>query len=347
MSSNRRLAIFAVALLALAATPDPADAQLPIRNWGYQLQGFDLAALRDSMFDVLVIDYSTTGGAGGELTAAQVRDLRENGPCGERIVLAYFSVGEAENYRYYFDADWLGPNDQLTPGAPAWLGPANPDWEGNYKVRYWHRAWQRQLWGTRGGDAKSYLDRIIDAGFDGVYLDIVDAFEYWGPRENGGTDENRKAAPAMIKFVQRLAKYARRKRSAAGFFVVPQNGAGLIAEWSYPDSPQPEKAAMKQRRRYFKVISAIGTEDTFFVGNRNEDNPYRPQEGLLPLLQQFVAAGKSVLAVEYLTKAPAIDRFWDEAVTAGFVPYVARRDLDRLTIPAGHPPECRVDGGMP
>jgi len=27
----------------------------------------------------------------------------------------------------------------------------------------------------------SYLDKIVDAGFDGVYLDIVKAYEYFGP----------------------------------------------------------------------------------------------------------------------------------------------------------------------
>jgi cysteinyl-tRNA synthetase len=29
------------------------------------------------------------------------------------------------------------------------------------------------------GDADGYLDRIMNAGFDGVYLDIIDAFEYF------------------------------------------------------------------------------------------------------------------------------------------------------------------------
>jgi len=28
-----------------------------------------------------------------------------------------------------------------------------------------------------------YEDRILNAGFDGVYLDIIDGFEYW--EENG------------------------------------------------------------------------------------------------------------------------------------------------------------------
>lgn len=29
------------------------------------------------------------------------------------------------------------------------------------------------------GSEDSYLDKIIDQGFDGVYLDIIDAYEYY------------------------------------------------------------------------------------------------------------------------------------------------------------------------
>jgi len=29
------------------------------------------------------------------------------------------------------------------------------------------------------GNNNSYLKKILDAGFDGVYLDIIDAFEYF------------------------------------------------------------------------------------------------------------------------------------------------------------------------
>jgi cysteinyl-tRNA synthetase len=338
-----RLALMAACCALFAGT---AGAQLGAKNWGYQLQDFDLAELRDSMFDVLVIDYSTTGGADGELTAEQVRMLREDGPCGLRTVLAYFSIGEAESYRHYFDPDWLGSDDQPAPGAPGWLGPTNPDWEGNYKVRYWQKAWRRTLWGTRNGAAKTYLDRIIDAGFDGVYLDIIDGFEYWGPTENGGNDENRRAAAAMVRFVQKLARYTRKARGVKTFLVVPQNGAGLLADWSYPDARDPVKAAARQQRRYFKAVDALGTEDTFFTGGRDEDNPYRPQKELFPLLQRFLDADLPVLAIEYLTGKSAINRFWDEAESKGYVPYVSGRDLDSLTVPAGHAPACRLAGNL-
>ena len=51
----------------------------------------------------------------------------------------------------------------------------NPEWAGNYKVRYWDPEWKRIIY----GEDDSYLDRIMNAGFDGAYLDIIDAFEYF------------------------------------------------------------------------------------------------------------------------------------------------------------------------
>jgi len=55
------------------------------------------------------------------------------------------------------------------------LEEENPNWEGNYKVRYWEPEWQDIIY----GNDSSYLKKILDAGFDGVYLDIIDAFEYF------------------------------------------------------------------------------------------------------------------------------------------------------------------------
>jgi cysteinyl-tRNA synthetase len=78
------------------------------------------------------------------------------------------SIGEAEDYRYYWQTDWR-------TGNPSWIAEENPDWEGNYKVKYWEPEWQDIIYGNNN----SYLIRILGAGFDGVYLDIIDAFEYF------------------------------------------------------------------------------------------------------------------------------------------------------------------------
>lgn len=91
---------------------------------------------------------------------------KQNG--GSRLVIAYMSIGEAEDYRYYWNADW-------SKNAPAWLAGENSNWPGNYKVKYWNKEWQDIIY----GNDLSYIKKIIDAGYNGVYLDIIDAYEYF------------------------------------------------------------------------------------------------------------------------------------------------------------------------
>lgn len=132
-----------------------------------------LNALAATDYDAMVLDLFYEGVA---LSPAEVAGLRTKPHGGQRLLIAYMSIGEAEDYRYYWQSGW-------TQGSPEWLLRENPDWEGNFKVRYWDPAWQTILLGGEG----SYLDQILDAGFDGVYLDLIDAFEYF---EDGNGDGN-------------------------------------------------------------------------------------------------------------------------------------------------------------
>ncbi len=315
-----------------------------VDDFTYQLQGYpgSLNEIRDARFDLAVIDYSANGDASGEWSAAQIEDVQLHGPCDRKRVLAYLSIGEAEDYRYYWDPAWVDGSGQPIPGvAPDWLGPTNPDWPGNYKVRYWLPGWQSILFGTPSGAHRSYLDRIIDAGFDGVYLDIVDAFEYWGPSEIGGTNENRDAAHRMIDLVEAIANYARITREKPDFIVVPQNGAVIIDPDAYPDSSDPDAEAAQQQARYFSIIDAIGAEDAFFGGDLDENNPYNPDEYMIDLLGRFRTGGVTVLSIEYLTQTVSIQAYYSTYAHAeGFVPYATVRALDRMTINTGFEPDC-------
>ena len=115
-------------------------------------------------YDVVIMDLFFNDGTA--FTAAEVERLKHKANGGKRLVICYMSIGEAEDYRYYWQSSWKRHK-------PAWLARENPSWPGNYKVRYWCSEWQDLICGA--GD--SYLSRILSAGFDGVYLDIVDAFE--------------------------------------------------------------------------------------------------------------------------------------------------------------------------
>jgi cysteinyl-tRNA synthetase len=124
-----------------------------------------LTELSNTNFDLLILDFFFNDSA---LTSNDIATIRSKSNGGMRILLAYMSIGEAEDYRYYWNSNW-----ETNP--PEWLAEENPNWEGNFKVRYWYQEWQDIIY----GNSDSYLYRILDAGFDGVYLDIIDAFEYF------------------------------------------------------------------------------------------------------------------------------------------------------------------------
>jgi cysteinyl-tRNA synthetase len=125
-----------------------------------------LNALQGTNYDILLIDAFYDGSEA--LTADEIESLKTKANGGARLVIAYMSIGEAENYRFYWQSGW-----NTTP--PSWLADENPDWPGNYKVRFWEKSWQDIIY----GNDNSYLKKILDAGFDGVYLDIIDAYEFF------------------------------------------------------------------------------------------------------------------------------------------------------------------------
>lgn len=280
-----------------------------INDWAYQLQGYgdhQLTEIAGSAFDLVVIDYSFDGTADEEFTRQEIEGAK-HGSGGEKLVLAYISIGEAEDYRWYWQQQWA-------TSPPSCLGPENPEWPGDFKVRYWDPGWQQLILGP--GQAKSYLERIVDAGFDGVYLDIIDAYEFFGPN---GTGERPTAEQDMVDFVLSIAQ---RGRELAGlsFLVFPQNAPELV---SHAD--------------YLAAISGVGKEDTFY----KDDQPQDPGETAtaISFLDQVVAAGKPVLAIDYPTSPANIADFYARARQRGYVPYVSTRELDHLQINAGYEPD--------
>ena len=124
-----------------------------------------VAAVSETDYDVIIMDFFFDD---EEFTLSQINALKTKANGGKRLVICYMSIGEAEDYRYYWKSTW-------NRNPPSWVEEENPDWEGNYKVRYWDSRWKAVIF----GNDESYLKKILDAGFDGVYLDIIDAFEYF------------------------------------------------------------------------------------------------------------------------------------------------------------------------
>ena len=130
-----------------------------INPWQFETKTNFLSNLAATNYDALILDLEFED---GPLTTADVAQLKVKANGGTRLVLCYLSIGEAEDYRSYWEPSW-------TANPPEWLLDENPDWEGNYPVQFWHSEWRTIVF--------AMLDTVLAAGFNGVYLDRVDVYE--------------------------------------------------------------------------------------------------------------------------------------------------------------------------
>ena len=365
-----------------------------MKSWGYQLQHLDPVAAAGSLHDLLVIDEafdgpvsaSAAGAAAGSRVATRraqmLRALKRKPDGGRRLVLAYLSIGEAEDYRAYWDQSWvvpsraaaaprapttsaaggsdfsaispahagtsshagnLGPAGKLGPAgtsspagnlgpaetgaagsgipppakpamsslvrvpsvsAPAWLAEENKHWRGNFRVRYWDEDWQALIFGRE----TAALERIVSAGFDGVYLDRADVYQ-------ASLKQRPDAKADMASLIQRIS--ARGRALSPGFVVVMQNAEELL------DEPKVRAA-----------LDAVAKEDLLF----GVDGDARPNsEAEITASQRYLKKaqrqGLPVLAVEYISDEKLVAAARARLDANGFVPYFAPRALDRLQGP--------------
>ncbi|WP_455269389.1 MJ1477/TM1410 family putative glycoside hydrolase [Rhizobium herbae] len=302
-----------------------------VDNWGYQLQGLNgdpqnVNLLISATHDLLVIDSSRDGTNSGRFTADEVTRMKD-GMGGRSVVVSYISIGEASDFRDYWDKDWTTTGKAagtLTGEAPDWLGPVNPAWPESRKVRFWDADWQNTMFNDKKtGD----LDAIVKAGFDAAYLDIIDAYYFWGAevskadRQAGDPANQKQAAQRMVDFVVALTEHAR--ETNPDFFVIPQNGAWILNDLGSDTA---------RKKAYLDVIGGIAVEDLYYRGDKDENNPLRPDKETIAILKRdFVDKGIPVFVVDYINGSGRIDSFNKMVLADGFIPFAApERDLDRL-----------------
>jgi cysteinyl-tRNA synthetase, unknown class len=276
-----------------------------VRSWGYQLQDASSDRIASSI-DMLVIDSQISSSQFETLSFDAIQRFKQRPDGTQRLVLAYLSVGEAETYRFYWQSHW-----KLF--APSWLGPENNEWKGNFRVRFWETGWQNLIVVAkptlldRGLERimparQPYLDRILDAGFDGVYLDRVDAYYEWQKTRPG-------SEAAMIALVTQISTYAKARKP--GFLVIPQNAEELLTH-----------------SHYRRQIDAIAKEDLFFGASHKEQaNAANDVADSLALLNRIRLEKKPIFVVEYLTEQNLRSSAKARATTQGYILHFAQRAL--------------------
>ncbi len=291
--------------------PSPAQSSSAIpalasaRTWAYQLQDLDLDRLAASPVDLLVIDATKDGSDRTALKPADLRRLQVKPDGSRRLVAGYCSIGEAESYRSYWHKSWMRD-------SPAWLLGENPEWEENFAVRFWDPGWQNIVFGT----TVSLVDRMIEQGFDGIYLDKCDVTEdlreHFAPVARSRPDLD----GDMVTFVQRISSHSRKQRP--GFFIIMQNAEILLR--------RPELRA---------AIDGVAKEELLFgLDGAETANDRDDVEDACHLLDTLKAEGKPVFVVEYLETGAKIVEAAQRTKDLGYRLYVAPKDreLDRLSV---------------
>jgi cysteinyl-tRNA synthetase len=178
-----------------------------------------------------------------------------------------------------------------------------------------------------GRDYDSVVDQLVSDGFDGIYLDWVEAFEdpdVIVAAQEAGLDP----AEEMVALIGEIRDYAAARRP--GFRIIQQNAASLIDE-------APE---------LLEVVDAIAQEAIWFDGDATDDwddpdgHDWENDEDLtsyyLGYLVRYIEAGLPVFDCEYALAHAEVA--YANSQAAGFVPYVTRLSLSRLTttVPPGY-----------
>jgi cysteinyl-tRNA synthetase len=277
----------------------PPEEPVVVNDFLYQLQHADPQRIGATAFDLVVVTLSTAG------SSSDVIPALKDSPGGPKIILCYMSIGQSETYRWYWKPEWI-------QNPPEWLDVPDGVWAGDHWVHYWDPEWQRIIYGA----PDSYLDQIIALGFDGVYLDRVDAYWYY---QDQGRDT---AAQEMVDFILAFTAYARKKHP--GFKVFPQNAEELGVRF-------PE---------FMNAMTGIGVEDLYYGYPRDhEASPAEWTAEREAILDQWAAAGKLVLTIDYTARPEQIEDAYFRSHARGYIPYVTDRSLGRLRINPGFEPD--------
>ncbi len=316
-----------------------------VAHFAYNIMNVNTAEQREALvgshFDLYVLEpVVTERGEESFDIAGLVRDIRNYviANCHKNpIILAYSDVGQAEDWRWYWQSGW-------EVGNPSWIVCADPDgWSGCYPVAYWYPDWRKIVISGSGG--KSQVGVSLENGFDGIYLDWVDGFsdETVAARaEAEGVDP----AEAMLDLIEGIRSYGREGSplADAGYLVVAQNAPDL-----YEENPS----------RYLSAVDAISQEGIWFEGDGGFDDWDDPEgyntptdevyPGWTEALLAYLAPMKGhlpIFCIEYAQDVGGNNRasevYSNLAPQEGFVPYCTRRSLSRLSktpYPFGYEPQ--------
>lgn len=262
--------------------------------------------IADSDRDVIVLDAFFNPGQGGRYTLEEIQKIKQAHH--DRTVLCYLSIGEAEDYRPYWQTTWTKSKESPDNlNQPVFLLEENPDWEGNYKVQYWTVEWQSII--------LKEVETIAAQGFDGLWLDIVDAYQFFEHVDDGYEDNRVNPETGktfrrdMIDWVRKIA--AAFRANIENGIMFPQNGSQLL-----------------EHDDYVSIVDGIALEDLFTTGKKRQNRSHTAD--VLKHVAVMRKHGKPVLLTEYPETRDMRRLVLQKWAETDFVLLLAERDLGTM-----------------
>lgn len=301
-----------------------------IKLWAYQIQGIEepsvIDALAESKYDLLVIEPTRSCKGYEDFDAESVVEiLHQSGGTNvvSKIIIAYVNIGQAEDWRYYWNESWIAPT-ATERGSPDFLITTDPDgWIGDYPVAFWDERWKDiVLYGNN-----SMIQQVLDDGFDGIYMDWVGAFSY-DPIVAVAESEGLDAQQEMIDFIAEIREYC--QNQDPDFIIIQQNALDIYDNHS----------------EYFDIIDAVAQEHVLFDGDAGAEwgdanagdipVPEEDTEWYVEKLQQYLEHIKIVFTIDYAREEQNIAKVYSFAEEHGYIAFVTQISLSQL--PSYTPP---------
>lgn len=315
-----------------------------VTTWAYNIQDVNSQHQQDQLagthFDMYVLEPVVTekGEENFDIAGlvAGIRDYNIKNYRKDPIILAYIDMGQAEEWRWYWQPGWK-------IGNPEWIVGGDPDdWEGCFPVAYWYPEWENIV--IYGSSGMSHVEESLKAGFDGIYLDWVEGYDDEAVMKKASQD-GVDPIGKMFDFIEKIRNYARKEspRANPDYLVIAQNASSL-----YQENPS----------RYLDLIDGIALEAIWYAGTGgfddwNSQSGYNtPTDDIYPDWTEEVLAhlqpmkGKlPIFCAEYAQDLSGVNRateiYSTRAPEEGFIPYCTRRSLAQLSTtpyPAAYSP---------
>jgi len=206
--------------------------------------------------------------------------------------IGYISVGEAEDYRFYWNQISKRP----------WIISENPNWEGNYYVDVRSAEWHSLL-------LNHVIPKIVANGFQGLFIDTLDTVDVL-EEELGNKFSGSKVS--MIALIEKI------RQRYPELLLISNGGFSILKQIApYLDGILVEDIYMMVDFKNDSYMKVSKSDRKYKINKIKEALTINP----LPVFNiEYISENNHKLIKKYIHKSKKL----------GFKPYIAEKNLNKI-----------------